>query len=275
MPTKIEAVNGAPQGQVMAIDAMPLLQRDPSNIWARAAEMRDDIYSMVEASCRDLGIKALVNKSIDFVYPAWVSLEAWFPTGSPGATRRCFGTILIEPKPYSKYEFEVTIQSDRSGKKEQFGPFAPLSQADIAAWVRYFFVRTAQPQSQSPVGPLGRLRQALAAIWVGYTLDRKAQPQWRATRIRKRESDFLAEKNEVARLKDRDPIKTAAVVCFVLAVFLFLMQLPDVLSMIAVAVGGVFAFLAWSSQPNRCQCRTSRLRTANPEARRQLVDNGE
>ena len=79
---------------------MPILVRDPRSPWAKSAELRDWIYQKVEEACEGVGIEALVNKANDFIYPAWVSLEAWLPAGSLGATHRLFCTISIDPKPH-------------------------------------------------------------------------------------------------------------------------------------------------------------------------------
>lgn len=83
--------------------------------------LRDRLYEAVEATCRELNISALVNKSADFVYPAWISLEAWQPAG-PGATHRVFSSFEITPKPHSKYEFEMSIHWTRDGKKKNGAP---------------------------------------------------------------------------------------------------------------------------------------------------------
>jgi hypothetical protein len=116
---------------------MPFMARNPRSVWARSAELRDYIYEAVESACRSSGMQALVNKSRDIVYPAWVSLEAWLPAGAPGATRRRFCTISINPKPYMKFEFELTIRCDRDGRIRTYGPFGPRAAEHVAQWVSY------------------------------------------------------------------------------------------------------------------------------------------
>ena len=142
------------------ISAMPLLARDPDSVWARSAILRDQTYGSVETACRELGVEALVNKSIDFVYPAWVSIEAWLPAGAPGATHRLFGTFTIVPKPYSRFEFEMKVTCDRDGKKGTFGPFRPLEPDDIRDWVRYVLRGKKRPKSRKR-----RLRQFVWQVW--------------------------------------------------------------------------------------------------------------
>src|SRR5580658_4338360 len=91
------------------ISALPFLQRDAESIWTRAMVVRDTFYASIEATCRELGIEALVRKSPDFHYPAWVLLEAWLPAAAPDATHRVFCTFSIQPKPYAQFEFEITV----------------------------------------------------------------------------------------------------------------------------------------------------------------------
>src|SRR5947209_7899326 len=134
--------------------ALPFLPRDAESVWSRAADLRDNIYKAAEAACRQLEIDALVNKSIDLVYPAWVSVEAWLPAGSPGATYRVFGTFSIEPKPHSKFEFEVTIGSERGERQKRYGPYKPLSGSEVEAWSTYILDRGPRP----PLGP-SRIRK--------------------------------------------------------------------------------------------------------------------
>lgn len=127
------------------ISAMPILTRDPKSVWAKSAQVRNWIYDKVEESCNNLGIEALVNKSNDFVYPAWVSLEAWLPAGAPGATHRLFCTFSIDPKPHSQFEFELTVRCDRDGKRKIYGPYQPVAGNHVDEWVRYILDKAGKP----------------------------------------------------------------------------------------------------------------------------------
>jgi hypothetical protein len=130
------------------VSAMPFLRRDADSVWTRAADLRDRSYEAVESTCHELNIAALINKSIEFTYPAWVSLEAWLPAGAPGATYRMFSSFQIAPKPHSLYEFEVTIRCERDGKKKSYGPFQPLANTDVAEWTRFIFDKAKKPPSR-------------------------------------------------------------------------------------------------------------------------------
>src|SRR5262245_43569588 len=124
---------------------MPMLARDPKSAWGRSTELRDWIYDAVEDACRKLEVEAMVNKSIDFVFPAWVSLEAWLPAGPQGAAYRRFCTFQIDPKPHSRYDFEVRIDCTRDGKKKHYGPYAPQAANNVSEWVRYTLDKGPRP----------------------------------------------------------------------------------------------------------------------------------
>jgi hypothetical protein len=126
---------------------MPILARDPKSAWAKSAQIRDWIYEKVEEACHNLAIETLVNKSNDFVYPAWVSLEAWLPAGAPGATHRLFCTFSIDPKPHSQFEFELTVRYDRDGKRKIYGPYEPLAGNHVDEWVRYVLDKGTKPNT--------------------------------------------------------------------------------------------------------------------------------
>jgi hypothetical protein len=170
----------------VSIEAMPILARDPKSPWARSMELRDWVYDAVEQACQQLNVDALVNKSIDFVFPAWVSLEAWLPAGTPGATFRRFCAFLIDPKPHSRNEFELRIKCERDGIMKQYGPYAPQATSGVAEWVRYM-------------------------------LDQGSRPSKYAHRIRKFPWEFWFSHNEVTGL-GYDPLKIAGSVGLAAAV---------------------------------------------------------
>jgi hypothetical protein len=142
------ATDASASRQADVVSAMPFLHRDTDSVWTRALDLRDSIYKAIESTCRDSGIVTLINKSIDFAYPAWVSLEAWLPADAPGATYRIFSTFQIAPKPHSIYEFEVTIRHERDGRKKSYGPFRPLADADVADWTKFFLDKVGKPASR-------------------------------------------------------------------------------------------------------------------------------
>jgi hypothetical protein len=207
----MSANSAAVMGMPGTVPAMPFLQRDSDSVWARSAALRDKIYEAVESTCRELNIELLINKSIDFVYPAWVSLEAWLPTGAPGATYRLWCTFQIVPRPYSRFEFEVTISWVRDGKKKTYGPYSPLAATDVAQWVRYL-------------------------------LDKGAKPKTRRHRLRKLPWQIWYPKNKVTRL-GRDFLGLAAAAGIIGGLVLALTQ--PLIGLSGLVMGVICAFITW------------------------------
>jgi hypothetical protein len=165
----------------------------------------------VEGTCRKLGLEALVNKSIDFVYPAWVSIEAWLPAGAPGATYRVFGTFTIEPMPYSRFEFQVTIGVERGERKKKYGPYQPLAAADVGAWTTHIL-------DQGPRPPRGHAR------------------------IRKFPWELYYPKNKVLRLR-RDPVALFTTAAFIASMALF--GAAPLIGFLAFVLAGIGAVVSW------------------------------
>jgi hypothetical protein len=125
----------------------PFLARDPRSVWARATEMRDLIYDAVAVTCKELRMKTLVNRSSDFSYPAWVSLEAWLVTDVPDAVQRRFCVFAIRPMPYSRFEFEITINCERDGERGSYGPYEPEVAKCVPEWVKYILDKGQRPDT--------------------------------------------------------------------------------------------------------------------------------
>jgi hypothetical protein len=144
----------------MSIYALPFLARDAQSAWSRSMDLRDTIYDSVEKTCGRLNVEALVFKSRDFEYPAWVSLEAWLPAGAHGAAYRRFCTFLIDPKPHAKYEFELRIECTRDGVKKTYGPFSPQGASTVSDWASYMI-----DQGPRPSASASRIRISPLQFW--------------------------------------------------------------------------------------------------------------
>lgn len=231
----------SPQSDQDVISAMPFLQRNPNNVWMRATNLRDILYQVVETACTESKIKALVNRSIDFTYPAWVSLETWLPAGAPGATHRHFCSFSIAPKPYSRFEFEITVFCRRDGKEGTFGPYSRLTTSKVAEWTQYM-------------------------------LDAKPKPATGEDRIRKHAWQFWLPKNKIVGLGGDSLIygaNTALVAGIVLA------QAGEIAP--AAPIAGVIGLVTWAA----CLAIAHHRRTVTVNAGRpsaeprtlRLVDN--
>ena len=126
------------------VDASPFLARSVDSAWARAAKARDEIYNAIEATLAAQGIRALVHRSRDFVYPSWVIMEAWLPVADE-ATDRVKATIEISPLPHAEYSLEYSVVVEQGKKTKRYGPMFELTPASAAAWATYALRRGDRP----------------------------------------------------------------------------------------------------------------------------------
>lgn len=87
-----------------AVDARPMLERSPENVWERSEQVRSRLYEQLEAECRSRGMEALVLQSGPYVHPAWVKFEAWRPRTERTLTARSTLTITVNTLPFHRFE---------------------------------------------------------------------------------------------------------------------------------------------------------------------------
>lgn len=87
-----------------AVDARPMLERSPENVWERSEQVRSRLYDQLEEECRRRGMEALVLQSGPYVHPAWVKFEAWRPRTERTLTARSTLTITINTLPFHRFE---------------------------------------------------------------------------------------------------------------------------------------------------------------------------
>lgn len=142
------------------IRAQPFPERTDSNVWARCCDVRDRYYDSIAGASDRYGVDALIEKSLDFEFPAWVKLSAWLPVGD-GATRRVSLTVTIVPMPHHDYEFEIAVQHIRGPRSGSKGVFHRLDDEQIDGWVRFVLVEGAKRPSISR----HRLRRYRIDLW--------------------------------------------------------------------------------------------------------------
>ncbi len=141
------------------IDAQPYPPRSPDSAWSKAADNRDLLYDALAAVCRDLGIDALVHRSLDFQYPSWVLLKAWLPVEGRGSSDRVELEIQITPRPYFRFECEYSVRYRTRDRERKFGPLSQFGVADLQAWARFALGHGPRPRRRN------RLRIRPYQIW--------------------------------------------------------------------------------------------------------------
>ena len=75
----------APAGM---IDVRPVHRVSDDTIWGVAAGQRNACYDAIRRTLDDRGIDALLTRSANGIYPAWVKVEAWLPQKSAANASR-------------------------------------------------------------------------------------------------------------------------------------------------------------------------------------------
>jgi len=151
------------------IDARPILPRTAENVWSRAERERDRLYDILVHVSSAEGIEPLILKSAPFVFPIWVKIELWLPSQDKLCTERAGATIVVEPKPHHKYEFEYGITYSTDGKQKTLARIQSIDEEDILATIKFLrrergkpsFVEFRAPGSWAfwqPVNKIDRIR---------------------------------------------------------------------------------------------------------------------
>ena len=75
----------------------PILQHDPSNIWARLEQVLQTVYEGFREACRAAGIEAYIGRNNLFEYPYSVFFEGWLPNDptDPALTDRVWAKVTL------------------------------------------------------------------------------------------------------------------------------------------------------------------------------------
>jgi hypothetical protein len=127
-----------PQRVVATVsDVRPLIQRNQTNLWTQAEQIRDGLYEQFSRVCSSMQIEPLLLSSGPYVYPAWVKFEAWQPVDQPTTTRRSSVVVEIDPKPYHEHQFEFSVTYTAQKASRRVKRVRPLSDDEVRALVEY------------------------------------------------------------------------------------------------------------------------------------------
>lgn len=130
---------------------LPILPRDPGNIWGRLEHELDRIYRTFLNVSASLGFRAYVGRTNISSYPYAILFEAWIPQSpaDPLLTERVSANVILEGKAYHKHEIEYTVTIHNRGVDKVLGVFGALAEKDIEKIVRHL-VRNEKVPSISP-----------------------------------------------------------------------------------------------------------------------------
>ena len=123
-----------------AIDVRPVHRVSDETIWGEAAERRNACYDAIRQALAERRIEALVTRSANGIYPAWVRVEAWLPQAAGAAADPRLRTTLelsFAVKPYREHPVTTSAVA-RIGRRAIAIAERPNFTADDAvAWVLY------------------------------------------------------------------------------------------------------------------------------------------
>lgn len=118
-----------------SIDARPILFRSEENAWERTEQIRARLYHLIEDTCRNRGIEALVLESDPYIHPAWVKFESWLPAGKGGVTARAEMTVTITTMPYHRYESIYKVEWQKHGRHGAMEKLYEFGECEVAAMI--------------------------------------------------------------------------------------------------------------------------------------------
>ncbi len=123
-----------------AIDVRPVHRVSDETIWGKAAERRNACHDAIRQALAERRIEALVTRSANGIYPAWVKVEAWLPQAAGAAADPRLRTTLelsFAVKPYREYPVTTSAVA-RIGRRAVAVAERPNFTADDAvAWVLF------------------------------------------------------------------------------------------------------------------------------------------
>ncbi len=122
------------------IDVRPVHRVSDDTIWGEAASQRDACYDAIRQTLAERGIEALVTRSANGIYPAWVRVEAWLPQKSgAGADPRLRTTLELSfaVRPYREHPVTTSAVA-RIGRRAIAVADRPnFTSGDAVVWVLY------------------------------------------------------------------------------------------------------------------------------------------
>jgi hypothetical protein len=149
-------LSGTPDA-VAALDARPIRPVSFGDGWELTSEARDRIARTIKTALTQQQAAALVLKSENGVYPAWVSLEAWVTHKEKNFRRKI--EITIDHRPYNRHPVIYTVRVD---DRQTFRGLTQLDERQITEWTRYALCRGPKPASIA--GPLSRFLRVFGLL---------------------------------------------------------------------------------------------------------------
>ena len=124
------------------IDGRPVHRVSDDTIWGEAAARRNACHDAIRQALAERGVEALVTRSANGIYPAWVMAEAWLPqaSGADGAADPRLRTTLqlsFAVKPYREHPVTTSVVAQIGRRSIAVADRPDFTADDAVAWVLY------------------------------------------------------------------------------------------------------------------------------------------
>lgn len=157
------------------INAQPVLERLSDGLFAKAESSASGIYQTVEQLLTASRIDGLVLQSPSHVHPCWVKVECWLPVGSRLVTERASAIIMVEPRPFHRFDLIYSVTLDKCGKKKVFRDLRQFTRTEAAQVVQYLISGGPEPNFKAL-----QVRQKSWQFWKPLNKVDAVTPDWLA-----------------------------------------------------------------------------------------------
>ena len=135
-----------------AIDVRPVHRVSDETIWGEAAALRDACHDAIRQALAERRLEALVTRSANGAYPAWVRVEAWLPQAAgtgPAADPRLRTTLDLSfaVKPYREHPVTASAVARIGRRTVALADRPGFTADDAVAWTLYALGAGPKPQA--------------------------------------------------------------------------------------------------------------------------------
>lgn len=138
------------------VDVRPVYRVSEETIWDDASARRNACHKAILQALADRNIQALVTRSANGIYPAWVRVEAWLPrpSGDSELTNPRLRTQLelrFDVKPYHENTVTTSARAQIGKRAIAVADRPDFTVSHAVEWALYLIEDKAKPSNYTPV----------------------------------------------------------------------------------------------------------------------------
>lgn len=150
-----------------------VIPRNSTNSFARAEELRDQLYARIEQECARAGLNVVGYKSASQSGTVWVRFDYLLPQDTENLSLRASLRIAIERYDYHRFEHLYTLEVIHGTKSRTRTGFMELTDSDLQALNGYLSRGGSFPSLSSP-----RVRSWPLQLWRPLNKVDRLRPDW-------------------------------------------------------------------------------------------------